>query len=107
MSYKLWFANFFINRFNIIVQRLVEHGIIAYLKEENKRIMRLEDHHADRVIAHAVNPVSLNDIQDTFLIFFGGLLIASLSILIECLVVKIVKYKTARRITSSRIPYLN
>lgn len=102
MSYKLWYANFLINRFNVIVQRLVEHGIIAYLKEENKRILRLEEHRSDRVIANTVNPVSLHDIQDTFLILFAGLLIASLSILIEHLVVKIIEYRSARRIT-----YLN
>lgn len=98
MSYKIWYGNFLINRFNAIIQRLVEHGIIAYLKEENKRIMRLEDHRSNHR-KNTVNPVSLNDVHDTFLILLVGILIAFFSILIEYSVSTFFKKRAARHIT--------
>lgn len=104
MSYKIWYGNFLINRFNVIIQRLVEHGIINYLKEENKRIMRILDHHSGRVIANTVDSVSLNDAQDTFLILFVGLLIAFFSFSIEYSVVAVLKYRAR---AARRIQFLN
>lgn len=78
--------NFFrsvIGRFNVVIQRLVEHGIIAYLKEENKKILRSEHDTVDKAIANSVSSVTLNDIQDTFFILIFGQFLAFLSVLIE------------------------
>lgn len=87
ISYKLWFCNPLINRFNIVIQRLVEHGILAYLKEESKRILGSESVSADKLISNTVDSVALHDIQDTFSILLFGLLLAIVSLLIEYFIV--------------------
>lgn len=87
ISYKVWIRNTLINRFDIVIQRLVEHGIVAYLKEESIRILGSESTSPDKMVSNRVDSVSLHDIQDTFLILIVGLLLAILSLLIEYLIV--------------------
>lgn len=80
-------TNHLVNRFNGMIQRLVEHGIVAYLKEENKRILRSKGYREKKLIWSSVDSVSVHEVQPIFLILLIGSLLAVFSLLVEYVIV--------------------
>lgn len=83
LSYKLHFYSGIEDRMNIVIQRCVEHGVAQYLVAKNKRLLsgsRLKD---QEIISTTMQPVSLSDMQDTYLLYALGITLSSIIFLAE------------------------
>ncbi|KAJ6647652.1 Cytochrome P450 6d1 [Pseudolycoriella hygida] len=79
LSYKLRKFSLIEDRMNTIIQRCVDHGIVKYLKEKNKRILigikPTEQTKDNEAISTNVKPLSLSDMKNSFLLAALGLLL--------------------------------
>ncbi|KAJ6643872.1 hypothetical protein Bhyg_08837 [Pseudolycoriella hygida] len=84
LSYKIHLLSAIEHRMNDLIQRCVNHGIVQYLVEKNKRLLtgidqRDQPKH-DRV---NVEPLSISDMRSAFFLFAFGLILSAATFLAE------------------------
>ncbi|KAJ6643877.1 hypothetical protein Bhyg_08842 [Pseudolycoriella hygida] len=87
LSYKLRYFGAIEDRMNTLVQRCVNHGIVKYLVEKNKRLVTgikpTEQTKDKEVISSNVEPLSLSDIRNSFLLGAVGLVLSAITFMAE------------------------
>ncbi|KAJ6643876.1 hypothetical protein Bhyg_08841 [Pseudolycoriella hygida] len=87
LSFKLHFFAIIEDRLNTLIQRCVNHGIVKYLVEKNKRLLTGikagEQNNDKQMISSNVEPLSFSDVRNSFLLGALGLVFSAVAFFAE------------------------